>query len=230
MTQWQTEADSADLADVACRLIGSAAGSAIAERGRFRLVLAGGNTPLDIYRRLAVSDQIWKKWSLYYGDERCLPADDPQRNSQLVSATGLVDRVGKHFPIPCELGAKSATAKYRERIEASLPFDLVLLGIGEDGHTASLFPGHSWPDDSVFAIRDAPKPPPKRITLGVATLQNCRQMLVLVSGTNKADAVRRWRAGADLPIARVAGVQHALVLIERDCLAAADLVPHTEQG
>ncbi len=231
MTLWQTEADDAALADAACRLIGSAAASAIAARNRFRLVLAGGSTPLDIYRRLAVSDQAWKNWTLYYGDERCLPADDPQRNSQMVAATGLADRAGEHFPIPTELGAELAAAQYQALIGTILPFDLVLLGIGEDGHTASLFPGHAWPEESVFAVQDAPKPPPQRVTLGIAALQNCHQMLVLITGMNKVDAVRRWRAGADLPVAHVAGVRHARVLIERDCLSAADDPGvHTGQG
>ena len=99
---------------------------------------------------------------------------------------------------------------------------MVLLGMGEDGHTASLFPGLEWPDKPVFAVRGAPKPPPERVTLGVATLQNCRSMLVMVTGESKVAALRQWRAGADLPIARVSAVEHALVLVERKCLELAD--------
>ncbi|MCP5304241.1 MAG: 6-phosphogluconolactonase [Chromatiaceae bacterium] len=219
---WQIEADAAAVADAACRLIGIAARDAIAERGRFRLVLAGGATPMATYRRLASSDQNWKRWSLYYGDERCLPADDPERNSQMVIATGLADRVGKHYPIPTELGAKTAATKYRERIRSARPFDLVLLGMGEDGHTASLFPGHDWPEKSVFAVKNSPKPPPERVTLGVKALQSCRAMLILVTGAQKADAVRRWRSGGDLPIRRVADIEQSLVLVERKCLDFAD--------
>ena len=98
----------------------------------------------------------------------------------------------------------------------------MLLGIGEDGHTASLFPGHDWPDKPVFAVKGAPKPPPERVTLGVAALQNCRSMLVMVTGESKVPALRQWRAGADLPIARVSAVEHALVLVERKCLELAD--------
>lgn len=221
MTDWQTEIDAASVADTACRLIGIAAREAIAARGRFRLVLAGGTTPLVIYRRLAVSTQSWKRWSLYYGDERCLPADDPQRNSTMVGKTGLAARVGKHHPIPTELGAKAAASAYRKRIAAAMPFDLVLLGMGEDGHTASLFPGHAWPDKSVFAVANSPKPPSQRVTLGVRALQNCHSMLVLVTGESKTDAVRRWREGEPLPIAQVAATERALVLVERNCLAFA---------
>jgi 6-phosphogluconolactonase len=221
LATWQSEPDAASVADTACRLIGVAAKQAIAERGRFRLVLAGGSTPLDTYRRLAHSDQQWKKWSLYYGDERCYPADHPQRNSVLVEATGLPSLTGKHYPIAAELGAKPAAAKYRERIASAMPFDMVLLGMGPDGHTASLFPGRKWPDKTVFAVSKSPKPPAERVTLGLTALQNCRAMLVLVSGSEKADAVQRWRTGEDLPIARVADVSQARVIVERSCLAFA---------
>lgn len=222
MVEWRTEPDAAAVADTACRLIGIAARKAIAERGRFRLVLAGGSTPLSVYRRLAVSSQQWERWSLYYGDERCLPADHPERNSQLVIETGLAARVDGHHPIPAERGGKAAAAEYRARIKSAQPFDMVLLGMGEDGHTASLFPGQDWPDKSVFAVTNAPKPPPERVTLGIHALQNCHCMLVMVTGDSKAAAAQQWRKGADLPIKQVADGDHALVLVETKCLGIAD--------
>lgn len=221
MNRWQAEPDAAAVADAACRLIGMAARQAIADHGRFRLVLAGGSTPRATYQRLANSDQNWKRWALYYGDERCVPADDPERNSQMVIDTGLAGRVAKHYPIPTELGAKAAAAKYRERVKAALPFDMVLLGMGEDGHTASLFPGQKWPDKSVFAVSKAPKPPAERVTLGIQALQNCASMLILVAGSTKCDALQQWRQGIDVPIARVADVDHALVVVDRNCLTFA---------
>jgi len=220
--QWQTEADAAAVADTACRLIGIAARNAIRDRGRFHLVLAGGSTPLSMYRRLALSDQKWKRWSIYYGDERCVPVDHPERNSHQLAETGLATRVDKHYPIRTELGAKQAVAEYRACIDEVMPFDMVLLGMGEDGHTASLFPGQIWPDQTVFAVENAPKPPPQRVTLGVTALQNCRCMLVIVTGSNKTAALREWRNGADLPIATVSDIGHALVLTERKCLEFAD--------
>ena len=221
LTDWQTEVDAAAVADAACRLIGIAARDAIAERGRFRLVLAGGSTPMATYRRLAASDQNWKRWSLYYGDERCVPADDPQRNSWAVIATGLPEKVGKHFPIPAEMGAKAAATEYRARIKPAMPFDMVLLGMGEDGHTASLFPDQYWPDKTVFAVKNAPKPPAERVTLGINALQNCRSMLILVTGEHKTHAVQQWRAGVELPVARVGDIGQARVVIERKCLELA---------
>lgn len=215
---WRIEADEAAVADAACRLISSAAREAIAERGRFRLVLAGGGTPLSTYCRLAASNQRWKRWHLYYGDERCLPVDDLERNSEMVIATGITERVGGHFPIPTELGAKLAAQAYRKTIKNAQPFDMVLLGMGEDGHTASLFPGRSWPDKSVFAVKDAPKPPAERVTLGIKALQNCRAMIVMATGSAKGAAVQQWRDGADLPIARVSDIPQATILVDRNCL------------
>ena len=118
-------------------------------------MLAGGSTPMATYRRLAASDQNWKRWSLYYGDERCVPADDPQRNSWAVIATGLPEKTGKHFPIPAELGARGRGHRIWARMPA-MPFDMVLLGMGKTGIPRGLFPGQDWPDKTVFAVKNAP--------------------------------------------------------------------------
>ena len=185
-------------------------------------MLAGGSTPLETYARLASSEQNWRRWYLYYGDERCLPADDPQRNSNQVAATGLTARVRGHYPIDTEKGCKTAARAYRERIASATPFDLVLLGMGEDGHTASLFPDHDWPDKAVFVVKESPKPPKQRVTLGVQALQNCHAMLIVISGEAKADAVRQWREGVELPIARVGAVDQASVLVDRASLIFAN--------
>ena len=222
MTNWHIEPDAAAVIDFACRIIHRAAADAIADRGVFHLVLSGGTTPLAAYQRLATSEQHWRHWTLYYGDERCVPADDPLRNSLQVAATGLAGRVGRHLPIPAEQGCARAAAAYAQQLAAVDQFDLVLLGLGEDGHTASLFPGHVWPDAPVFVVDDSPKPPAQRVTLGVQTLQNCRAMLVLVTGANKATAVQKWRDGEALPIAQVIGDRVADVVIERNCLMLVD--------
>jgi 6-phosphogluconolactonase len=122
------------------------ANAAIAKRGRFRLVLAGGTTPTAAYRLLRDRDADWAAWHLYHGDERCLAVGDPERNSLVADEAWLhhvpVPRTQVH-PIPAELGAEPAAEAYAAVVAEALPFDLVLLGIGEDGHTASLFPGRS---------------------------------------------------------------------------------------
>lgn len=198
-------ADPAAVATEACRLIGAAAAAAIAQREIFRLVLAGGTTPSQIYQRLATTAQQWAAWEIFWGDERCLPADDPGRNSHMAQTCWL-DHVAipaaQIHPIPAELGAAEAAAQYSETIRNKQPFDLVLLGIGEDGHTASLFPGRKVQAGAVIAVHDAPKPPTERVSLNFATLRACRQQLVIITGSEKAAALAAWQHGQNLPIAQ----------------------------
>lgn len=202
----QVLADAAAVAQQACRRVAAAARDAIRERGVFRLVMAGGGTPRRAYELLAQTPQDWDKWELYWGDERCLPVDHPERNSQLTLPTP------HRYPIPAELGGESAAAAYAQTIADKLPFDVVMLGMGEDGHTASLFPGHHLSSGLTQPVHNAPKPPPDRVSLTATALQDCRQQLVLVTGTGKATAVAAWQTGADLPIARVVRPDACLLL------------------
>ena len=197
---------------------------AIAARGSFRLVLAGGRTPEQAYRILRESKANWNQWAIYFGDERCLPEGDPERNSTMAAQAWLehvpIPKVNIHR-VPAELGPKQGARQYAQTVDRALPFDLVLLGLGEDGHTASLFPGtgHHPPGQSVHAIFDAPKPPPERISLSAAALSDAAQVIVLVSGAGKRDAVRQWRSGAPLPITLIRPIAGIDVLLDR---AAAD--------
>lgn len=204
----QVLSDSAAVAAEAAALILHAADAAIAERGAFHLVLAGGRTPEAAYRLLAGSDADWPNWHIWYGDERCLPVDDAERNSVMAARAWLAGSAipaAQQHPMAAELGAEAAAAQYADAIAAVLPFDMVLLGMGEDGHTASLFPGQSHAENErVHAVHDSPKPPPDRVSLSVATISSARAVLMLVTGAGKRDALRRWRAGEKLPIATVA--------------------------
>lgn len=195
-----------------------AAREAISRQGRFGIVLAGGGTPERTCRLLAGSQSDWANWHIYFGDERCLEPGNPERNS-VMAARSLTDRVpipGRQVhPIPAELGPEQAALHYTEEIDDVLPFDLVLLGIGEDGHTASLFPGQKHPDGlAVLPVHHAPKPPADRISLSPDTLANCRQLLFLVTGANKQAAVERWRQGEDLPAARIMTTGRSEVLVD----------------
>lgn len=221
MATWQSLESNQAVADETVRLLREAAAEAIADHGCFRLVLAGGSTPLAAYRLLAKADDDLSAWQLYYGDERCLPVDDAERNSLMVEQTGLVARCGAHFPMPAELGPQIGAETYAQTIADARPFDMVLLGMGEDGHTASLFPGHQWPDQSVIAVHGSPKPPPERVSLSVGALQDCRHMLVLVTGEGKRAALQAWRAGEDLPVGLVSDVPQASVLVTADLLEGA---------
>jgi 6-phosphogluconolactonase len=220
--RWHVFADGGVLSRAAAEHIGRRAGEAIAKRGKFRIVLAGGGTPEAVYQRLVGLDTDWSCWLIYYGDERCVPANHSERNS-LMAARSWLDRVplpaDNIFPIPAEAGAELAARSYANIVRDARPFDLVLLGLGEDGHTASLFPGHVHdPAELVHAVHEAPKPPPDRVTLGLAALNDTEEVIILVTGMGKRDAVARWRAGADLPVARVRGRHGVDVYID----AAAD--------
>jgi 6-phosphogluconolactonase len=219
-SRWHLFDDPRSVAQAAAWRIVIAADRAIRQHGRFSLVLSGGSTPQATYRLLADADTDWSKWRIYFGDERCLPVDDGQRNSVMAAAAWL-DRVyipAEHIhPIQAERGAEEAAAAYAKLVAAALPFDLVLLGMGEDGHTASLFPGHSHAQQElVHAVHEAPKPPPERVSLSREALSDCHELLILVTGTTKRHAVARWKSGESLPVASI-GAHHAIdVLIDRD--------------
>jgi 6-phosphogluconolactonase len=215
---WRILADTDAVAACATELILQAAASAIQAHGEFRLVLAGGRTPGKVYRQLAGARADWTRWQLYFGDERCLPDGHVERNSQMVDrawlATGNIPAMHVHR-IPAELGAAAAAHQYAGLIRQARPFDMVLLGMGEDGHTASLFPGHVHPpDEPVHAVNDAPKPPPERVSLSTASLSDSHDVLVLVTGPGKRGAVRQWRQGVDLPISRISARRCMTVLLD----------------
>ncbi|MFM9912432.1 MAG: 6-phosphogluconolactonase [Methylophilaceae bacterium] len=186
----------------------SAAQAAIASRGRFDIVLAGGTTPRDIYQTLRAEKSDWAHWHIWYGDERCLPAVHPERNSKMAQDVWLSHvtiPAAQIHPMPTELGAKAAVAAYNQALQGVGDFDLVLLGIGEDGHTASLFPGHAWEGTTpTIAVSNAPKPPSDRVSLSASRLSQSRQVLIIVTGSNKRKAVQKWRSGVSLPVAAIA--------------------------
>ena len=207
------------VAELAVGCIGRAAETAIATRGAFHLVLAGGSTPELTYQLLAKEDQQWQYWHLYFGDERCLPIEHPARNSRmvfdsLIANTGIPD--AQIHPIQTELGAELAAEKYQQLLLPNMPFDMVLLGMGEDGHTASLFPAHEVAMDRwVIAVHDAPKPPADRVSLTPKALGDSRALLFLVTGENKQDAIRRWRNGETLPVNSISTKGEVKLLVDQ---------------
>lgn len=214
------------------------ADKAIIDRGAFHFVTAGGTTPLSIYRILAkleasqATKMNWEKWHIYMGDERCLPENDPERNSVSLYECWLkksrIPRSQIHM-IPAELGPKEAAVIY-EKIVKGIFFDCVLLGMGEDGHTASLFPGHSHTHEENRLVQtefNSPKPPPKRVTLSSKCLSQSRHLFKLVTGSSKQDAVDKWLAGTPLPIAEIQS-SHTQVLISSDSLPKKAFDPTNE--
>lgn len=195
------------LSSAAARRIAELAHAAIAARGAFRIALAGGETPRRCYEQLRQLPLDWARVQVYFGDERCLPVGDAQRNDSMARET-LLDNVAilaaNVHPIPAELGAAAAATSYAATL-GSEPLDLALLGMGEDGHTASLFPGNpaTASHDAVVAVFGAPKPPPERVSLGMTTLNAARHKLLLVAGAGKRAALERIEQGEPLPAAIV---------------------------
>ena len=219
--RWHGVADEEELQQAAIETLLGAAARAIRERGRFLVVLAGGNTPRGIYRCLSMAQTDWGAWHVYFGDERCLSPLDSARNSRM-AAEAWLDEVpippGQVHAIPAEEGALEAARLYAGTLGSVGMFDLVLLGLGEDGHTASLFPGHEWggapgsPD--TLAVFDAPKPPPERVSMSAARLSRARAVLFLVCGEAKHGAVAAWRGGADIPARSIRPPGGVDVLVE----------------
>lgn len=183
---------------------------------RLTLVLSGGPTARACYEAVAALPEGEVDWSLvdiYMGDERLVPPDDPDSNQQLVSEA-LVDRVrgvGSFTPMPTGDDPEACAAAYQEtvaRVLAGPGFDVVHLGMGPDGHTASLFPGaptlDAGPDVLVVATADPNGSNPyPRLSLTLPAIDQARLAVFTVAGEAKREAVARLRAGEDLPAARV---------------------------
>ena len=220
--EWIIHSDATTVAEESFKLIKKAADTAIQAKGVFRIVLAGGTTPERIYKLLAKETYDWSKWEFYLGDERCLPVSSAERNSQMALRTWLdnVDVPAENiYFIPAELGAEEAAKAYAETIKNKLPFDMVLLGMGEDGHTASLFPGHVHDENELaHAVHEAPKPPSDRVSLSAASLSNSDQVLIIITGAGKRSSVEAWENGESLPIADISALNTLTVFLDKDAM------------
>jgi 6-phosphogluconolactonase len=192
--------------------VASAAAADIAEAlrdGARSLVLAGGTTPRRCYELLSRMEVDWGRVSILFGDERCVRPDHPDSNYRM-AREALLDRVSPAtvYRMPAELGPDEAAGLYAHVVAAVAPLDVVVLGVGEDGHTASLFPGHPALNATGLAvgIRDSPKPPSQRVTLTLAALQAARRVIILATGAGKADAVARAKRH-EVPSGMIAGAR-----------------------
>jgi len=220
---WFVKETAQDVAKTACELIVSTAQKLLLKKQQFNIVLAGGTTPEHVYSLLAKENCDWKSWHIYLGDERCYPANHPERNSQMVERIFLnkvsIPKENIHF-IPAELGAEQAAITYRKVVNDVLPFDMVLLGMGEDGHTASLFPEHNYSDMlAVEAVFNAPKNPPERVSLAFNSLSSNNNLIIMVTGKSKQEAVKKWKNGKDLPVARISSKGTKTILLDKEAFS-----------
>ncbi len=177
------------------------------------IALAGGSTPKRAYELLAGVEGSWSHVHLWLGDERCVPDGDPESNAQMVRESLLaVERAEPPVlhAVPSPLVPEDAAWLYGLQVTALVPdvvFDVVLLGMGPDGHTCSLFPGHpvlGVSEAPVAPVRESPKPPPERVTLTLPVVGRARFTLLLVTGEDKRDALARTLAGEEgLPLAMI---------------------------
>jgi len=194
-----------EVAQVTANAVEDTARACIAQRGVFHWVLAGGTTPKQCYKLLRNIDIDWAKVHVWFGDERCLPVGDAERNDKMAD-----DALLKHVPIPeqhvhrihAERGAEQAAALYADALATIERLDLVLLGMGEDGHTASLFPNNPALSNQALAVPvyNSPKPPSDRVSMGYRAIKSARRRIMMVTGEAKRDAFEQVCAGKSLPI------------------------------
>ena len=194
---------------VAAKII-ALANRCIKKNDRFYIVLAGGETPRAVYVLLKEMVTDWEKWHVYFGDERCVPPNDPQRNDVMAFNTWLAQvdiPQSQIHSIPAELPQQICVEQYTQTLQNVGNFDLVLLGLGEDGHTASLFPGNDWGDSpdapDVIAVDNAAKAPAQRITLSAKRLSAADNVWFLVKGDSKKDILQRWQGGKSFPASAI---------------------------
>jgi 6-phosphogluconolactonase len=204
MTELVVVARAAELARPAAEWLELEVTRAIADRGRCALAVAGGRTPEPAYRELASAASIdWKRVEVFFSDERAVAPDDPESNYRMVRLA-LLSRV----PIPAdqvhrmeaERADRDAAAREYERL-LPRPLDILLLGIGPDGHTASLFPGSAALDERERLVLPVigPKPPAERLTITPPVIAAARRVAVLASGADKAAMVARAIEGPLTP-------------------------------
>ena len=222
--------DAAELAAASADLVAASLRRALRQKKNATLLLSGGSTPLETYARLAVDDLDWDHIGLYWGDERCVAPGDPASNfgqaRRVLIEPARIPARAVHR-IRGELGPEAAAADYERRLRASFEgcqpsFDLALLGVGEDGHTASLFDGSIVePEGRWVTATRAPQPPLERVSLTYEALRGAGRTVFLVRGGGKAAVLDQILSGAggQLPAARVAAEASSVVwMVDRGAL------------
>jgi 6-phosphogluconolactonase len=219
-------ADADALAGAAARKIESTLAAVQAAGRTPRVLLTGGSIAMATYREVIADAVDWGNVEFWFGDERFVGIDLPDRNDGQ-ARDAFLDRVGATrvhslADNDCSLGAADAAHAYAQTLPAE-PFDLTLLGVGPDGHVASLFPGFPQLHETeqlVVAVFDSPKPPPVRVSLTYPALANSDTVIFIVAGADKADAVARTLAPNgtidETPARGVHGIKETIWLLDAE--------------
>lgn len=197
------------------------------------VVLTGGTIGIDVLAQIAASGSRsavdWRRVEIFWGDERFVPREDADRNEKQ-AREALLDRVPVDPSLVHPMASSdgefgddldAAAAAYARLVDARGPFDITLLGLGPDGHVASIFPEHPgvYDDRTAIPVRNSPKPPPLRISLSLPTLRNSVEVWVVTGGSGKADAVAMAFGGAGevaIPAVGATGTARTLWFLDRD--------------
>ena len=205
-----------DFPAVAAARIAKELNDALQRRDHVSLCLSGGSTPRPVYQALGNGlvdlEPDWSSVDVYFGDERCVDPEDPESNFRLVQES-LIEPLGRRAPVVNRMEGERQPAEAASRYGMFLPelFDLLVLGVGEDGHTASIFPFSSTLDqeEAGVAVAYGPKPPNPRLTITPPVLTSARRTIILATGAGKADVVQRALRGPyeprELPIQLATG-------------------------
>jgi len=206
---WLVFNDKLQLVRVLAKDILNIAKESILNKGSFSIVLTGGQSVIALYEVLSQSESNWNKWHIYIGDERFLPKGDKDRNDLIISKIwlngSLIPKKNIHF-IKAEMGLIRAKKEYESTLKLIDKFDIVLLSVGEDGHVASLFPGHSYPEDQMVVIEsNSPKLPKQRLSMSYKRLNKSNHVFKLLIGKSKQRPAYLLQNDVEIPAKKISG-------------------------
>jgi len=203
MHKWNVSKDFKIASKAAAEFLAESIRNCVSKRGVCHIVLPGGRSPEQCLQFLSEMELPWEKIDWYVGDERVLPEGNSERNDVMIK-NNLWSKIpsGSIHTIQAELGGEVAAKLYNAELKDLNVFDIAFLGMGEDGHTASLFPGNVALNDirDVVPVYNSPKPPDDRVTISIKKLSKARIRMVLTGGILKAGILSRIKKGEKVPI------------------------------
>lgn len=224
--------DAQSLASAAATAVAGILTRQIAAEGRATLSLTGGSVGVATAAALREADVDWERVTIFFGDERFVPAGSPERNDGQLSGV-LLDALGDRPTVhrwPTQSAANSdvdaAAAQFLEGLDLPIDespiFDVTILGMGPEGHVDSIFPDSPAVNETtrlIVGVRDCPKPPPERLTFTLPAVRRSRHVLVVAAGMGKAEAVAQGLGGAkpsDWPVAGAIGLESTTYYLDVD--------------